>query len=629
MNRVESEKISIFEWIPLLLFVVSFFVRILYLVSVLPHPWVTHPIVDEIAYFETAKNIAKFNYENVFPLFRAPLWPFVMAPVTQIAGDSFLYIRVLNSFIGSLSVLSLYRLAKHMFGRRIALASSFIHVVAGISLVLHTSGLSTPLYVLLLIESLYQTLLLRDKHGDIRKVFVASILWALTILARPIVFPAAIVVLVYVLWNNKKMQLLSMSIMLLLMSPIILINNYYGGDGLFIAYSGGINLYLGNNDNASGYSANHPYYGTGWSEQDLQEEVKKEKGNNVTPGELSRYYTKEAMGYWITSPFKAATLFFRKICLNFGAREISNNGDIYYFAESRMLLKYTLLIPLFLILPLSFMMNKSLLWNRRINIPYIAMVLLLLITSLFFVTSRYRYPVITVMTPYALYAIVSVIRERKYKYLFMLILLAPMVAYGTTISPEKNYNYGKMIDGMLYHDAERYDKAIDIYNEVIRKAPDTPLIYQLLGNSFSEIHDYDNAIICYEKEMLKAPKERTALRLSELYGKIGKTEKKIKCLINAKRLGFNSKVVARKLSEAYAENAMQKADSTLWLESYELFLKARKEAPEENQFFSFGMANALWKMNRKPEAEVLVDTILKRDPNFTPAVDWRYHKWKP
>jgi tetratricopeptide (TPR) repeat protein len=152
---------------------------------------------------------------------------------------------------------------------------------------------------------------------------------------------------------------------------------------------------------------------------------------------------------------------------------------------------------------------------------------------IFFVNGRYRVaitPIFIVFAAYAVYELIEIVKEKDYVKLktpayFLAVFL--FIVYFTIPKPKfDNYDAYRHLGDVAYENKE-FDKAIYNYNKsvVIR---DHFLTFVNIGNAFAQKKDYKNAIMAFEKALLKNPDYELAhFNLGIVYTQMGDFTKAI------------------------------------------------------------------------------------------------------
>jgi tetratricopeptide (TPR) repeat protein len=188
------------------------------------------------------------------------------------------------------------------------------------------------------------------------------------------------------------------------------IHNYRGSHAFVpVAWSGGLNLYIGNNPAADGTSAVIPDTPSEWmgGADEALAIAAEQAGRPLTPAQASTFYTSRAIDYFATEPLAAAELMGSKFYRFWEGPERSNEKYIYFFWNRYGLGK----VPLpgfWLVAPLA-LVGLIRLWPRRreLALLYGFVVAYMLAVIAFFVVARLRLPAVPVLILFASWAAVD------------------------------------------------------------------------------------------------------------------------------------------------------------------------------------------------------------------------------
>ncbi|MBS1262783.1 MAG: hypothetical protein MAG453_02147 [Calditrichaeota bacterium] len=630
----------------MLVFAGALALRLLYLLTLAGNPWVNQPIVDEVAYREMAFAVLHGS-PDLYPLFRPPLWPFVLSLYYAVAGTDagFFGVRVLSAVIGALAVLSGFRVAERLFDRRIAWFSATVAALCGITLHLHTTGLATSLFTLLTVEAVRRTIVAREPDSPPVSALFAGILWGLAVLARPNALVSALVSAAWLLvavrtrhripLENRILRAFALVLALILVvAPVTMLNWVHGRDFVIVSNNGGINFYLGNNRYTDGMSPQHPQLGPDWSPAAAEQWASEQAGRRFKPSEASGWYYRKGLEYWRDHPFDAAGLWLKKLLLTVGGTETSNNGDWKFFAEHRIMLRALLLVGFWWIGPLAFIG----IWLRRkdTRVAYLAAIvaLNLLLISMFFVASRFRAPLIPLLAPFAVHTIATVVSRRtsarrtKRVALAAIVLTAGLNLAAYPFRQPGNPAYGHLLTGRLHEREGDTKLAADHYREALSHRSDTPFAHMYLGDLARKRGDWEQAIANYRRENEIKPRWKAYRGLGICYRERGVHDSARVAFEQAYLLNPTDDTVRRALAEEIGEQAIDSSERGDWRAAADRFARARRVAPE-NPFFTFGLAGARWALGDSARADRLIDSLLRKHPGFIPALRWKEDGWRP
>lgn len=182
------------------LFCLALIVRILYNLTVARD---YYPLSDSLNYQHIGLNLLTEHcfcqISHVTTVYRAPLWPWLIAGISLLAGRADLYDRLFLSLLGAATCVLLYAFARDLFTRRVGLIAGLIACFYP-ALYIYDGWLYTEaLYTFLLLAVCYCTWCIqREKGQRIRLWIINGILLALLALSRP---NALLVPLLILIWT--------------------------------------------------------------------------------------------------------------------------------------------------------------------------------------------------------------------------------------------------------------------------------------------------------------------------------------------------------------------------------------------------------------------------------------------
>ena len=274
--------------------------------------------------------------------------------------DSFTAARVLQVALGTASIAAIFVTTRVWFGRRAAWIASIL--AAG-------TGLFTFYEVLLLQAALDPFLTsaglaalafgLRTQPAGSREtwpLFAAGVLFGISTLNRPnMMFGIAAVLVACVLLRRFRPAVLLALGLAAGLAPVLVRNVVVAGEWTPVSSHGGLNLYIGNNPQATGFYREPP--GIRPSIEGQQEDTRRVAstalGRAVTDGEASAYFSGQATTWMRQNPVAAASLFARKMFYTFHAQHVALPHSYPFFAyDTGSSLRFLALGP-WLLVPLG------------------------------------------------------------------------------------------------------------------------------------------------------------------------------------------------------------------------------------------------------------------------------------
>lgn len=413
-------------------------VRLWHLFEFARLPWFRALQMDALYHARLAERLVQEGWTVPGPFFRAPLYPFVLALLRATTGEILWSARLVQIALGVVTVHLAHRIALRLFPRVWALAAGVLAALLWISVHYETELLLEPFFTFL--STLLLFLMIRQEgRPGAGQLVVWGILSGLAVITRPNILLFLPVVLLYAAWlgadapgrpraDHSARQLPASGLrgflafvprpaafvlagLLLPVLPVWVHNARQGDAATIVAWQGGINLYIGNNPAANGWSAVAPDMRTDWQGgyEDAINLAQEKSGSSrpLRPSQVSSYWTGQAARFWIEHPSQSLHLLGRKALLFWSNLEIRNNEDPRFYRHSLASLRW---------LPVSFgllapfvLVGLALAWRRGARFRLLVLFVVTWFLSIipFFVCSRYRLPLAPLLPIFA----VACVRE--------------------------------------------------------------------------------------------------------------------------------------------------------------------------------------------------------------------------
>lgn len=475
MNISQPEKHNAFL-LPAAIVVFGLLLRLLYLYFNVHAPDFASPLLDPQLNDYWARALITGDWtppphaDNpeiaTTPYGRPPAYPWLLAVIYFLFRGSYLAPRCIQIAIGLANILLVYLLGKRLFGRASGAVTALLMSIFWASIYFE-GELNSPTWEVFLSLSMILLLLHWASTYTVLSLSVAALCLGLGALMRPnILLPGALVLLWIFLKAYRGTSKLSKAcahaclfagIVLLIISPVIVRNWRVGRQFVFISYYGGINAYIGNNPHSEGTEPEVP---------DLYEISGVEKWNcfnypsivrgmarhldkpDLSFAGASHYFYLRALEFWREQPLQACMLTLRKAWLFWGPHEISDSKVVHYERLHSPILAYLPRFSHLLALVLTGMLGWRLFERKRSSGSETDKPLVLLFAAgyfisilPFFVSERYRFPILPLLLPFAGYGIILVyrfLRQKEFNRAFVFSLLAVPV-YLAVSSPLFSY----------------------------------------------------------------------------------------------------------------------------------------------------------------------------------------------
>ncbi len=505
-------------------------VRLMYIAEVHTNPLQMVATADPRIYDVRAMQIAAGNWipREVF-FHSSPLYPYILAAIYSVFGHSYLAVRLIQSAFGVGTCLLLFSLTRRLFGPREALVAGLLSALY-VAFIFFDSELLMITFVLFFSMSALNLLVGRPLGTG--SVLGAGVLTGLAALGKPNILLFVPAVLVWFWWSNRaraskpragvsatrrtvasskdrakkrrRAATTSLASSMLLftagaavvVAPFTISNYHASGELVLTTSNGGINFFIGNNENADGtfivdQSMRTDLYGgsKAWAEREL--------GRKLGPAEVSSYWLQEGLRYAKSHPARELWLLGRKLLLFWNAYEIPNHYDINFFKTFSNVLKFNPFLFAWMI-PVGFLgMYVSRRRWRELMPLYLFVGVYMVSLVPFFVTSRYRLPVVPVMLIFAgngtwwiARRIAS--RERRGWTGAAVVLAASLIVVNL---PLVDFTLGPSyaILGSVYMDMGQHEKAVEQYKLAIKDSPGYDLAYSNLASELGRLGRYAEA----------------------------------------------------------------------------------------------------------------------------------------
>ena len=407
------------------------------------HPLFQNPVVDASYHHEWARRIVAGDLLGHGPddVFKPPLYPYFLAGIYAVFGRSVQLVQGIQYALGAISCLMASVLAARLLGRKVGVTVGILSALYAPYVFFETQLLTPALSIFFNLAALLMLVDGVDAASN-RRLLAAGALFGLSAGIRPDMLLPAGLVAAYLLWRSgspswlkraAKAGCLTLGLALAIL-PITIRNTMLTGQIIPIASNGGINFYTGNCALADGFSA----IPVGLKWERLVSRVPQPVLER--PADASQWWIARTWEEVAADPAKSVSRLAWKALAFFNGREFRNN-ICYHFMQERAwslrfpFLQYSILLPLAMCGMIS-------LWRSRSRPARTAMTLsvlwcggFLIAGMIFFVTARYRLPMLPVLMIPAGWMVVETVSEvrlRRWRSLVMktaVILAVGLVAW--------------------------------------------------------------------------------------------------------------------------------------------------------------------------------------------------------
>lgn len=394
---------------------VALTLHLVYLSGADSDPTFDHPIVDAKTYHRTAMQIAsgQTGETEVFP--EPPLYPHFLGLVYALAGPRILMAKLVQSLLGVGTCLLTLSIGRRVGDRRVGLIAGLVTAVSGPLIFFNTQLLATGLVVLGSVLAVRLLIASLDRRRWYTWLLCGISIGA-TALAKPTILLPFVVLIAGLMVTALRRKSRAPAIgalacglgVFLCIAPITLLNIVRGGEFVLIASNGGANLYIGNNENAEQTIAIRP--GTDWLRL---MSLPVQEANARSPAEVDGYFYGKVWAFVREHPASFIGGLGEKALRFIHGREIPRTIDVYLHARYSRLLSNlvgrwgVVWYPFGVIAPLA-VLGAAVSWRRNRLSRLLVFFVLLYAGSvvLFFTASRYRQPVVPILSVLAAFGVV-------------------------------------------------------------------------------------------------------------------------------------------------------------------------------------------------------------------------------
>jgi tetratricopeptide (TPR) repeat protein/4-amino-4-deoxy-L-arabinose transferase-like glycosyltransferase len=454
------------------------------------------------------------------PYYRAPLYYHLLSGLYLLVGPSVVWARIAGAFLGSLTAYAIARLGAGLWGYRAGLAAGLLAAIYWPAIYFDAELLTVGLECFLEV-ALVLALVVATDRNSLRRLVLAGAIWGLAIIARPnfLALAPAIAAWLFIALPGarfgRRKWIAAAAVGLgaaCLVAPVTLRNAWVGGEPIFIAYSGGVNFYIGNNPDSDGVSAVLPggRRSLRGGYEDAHKIPEADLGRPLAASEISDYWFAKGAEWILAEPGAAADHLWHKLRLFWSPVELPNNQPIRFFFE-RAEISALLFVgfPWLAVLGLAGFVLVRDKWGKWF-LPGTFLLIYMGTVVLFFCNARYRLPVFPLLALGAgagLAALPDLLRQRRWPALALYAGVGLAVALTLATNPphdragfyQANRGEGHKDLGDLYasaplSDGESQQAALAQFEEAVRLKPASPYLQLALARQQALLGDFQGAL---------------------------------------------------------------------------------------------------------------------------------------
>lgn len=375
----------------------------------LAHVWFIHDdalasllLGDAHSYDAWAQRIAGGDWLGDTVFYQAPLYPYFLGVIYAIFGHSLLAVRLAQVIVGAAGCAMLGEAGRRFF-------SPVVGLIAGLMMAVYPPAVFSDAILQKSVLDLFLLALVLMLCGMMQhqphwwKALCIGGATAALMLVRENAAALVPILLVWVVLllraNMRKAMLAGGAIiagLIIVLSPVVVRNGAISGELHITTSQFGPNFYIGNNPAADGqyaplrYGRGHPSF----ESADARELAEEALGRELSPGEVSDYWSQQAFAY-IRSDFAGwLRLTGRKTMLLLNAVELGDTEDQYTYEMSSPVLAWPGTVWHFgVLLPLAMagVVLTARQWRQLALLYAITLVYAASVVA-FFIFARYRLP---------------------------------------------------------------------------------------------------------------------------------------------------------------------------------------------------------------------------------------------
>jgi len=477
--------------------------------------------------------------------FRPPGYPYFLASTYWIGSSGYLWPRLIQMFLGLVSCLLVFALARRWFGSVAALVSVALQGGYWIFIYFEGEFMAPSLLVFLVLIVLGLV-----SHWSVRMTPIgaasAGLATGVSALVRPnmlVFIPVFLIWAAWVEWNRRegpdwrgyaRAAAIFACTAALFILPVTLRNLHVAEDLVLITSNAGINLFVGIHPDSDGYTPGAPELADltgleGWDSFDyplIAASVSRYEGRDMKDSEISRWFSRRAVAQAIARPADVVRSVGRKFLLFWGPFEISNTKVIHYERLASPTLRSSLDFATILALGILGVcvcvveLRNPTIEQANTSVQPDPNVFLLLLTFVatyavtyapFFVAARFRVPIIPVLIIFGGFAIHRLGRmasDKRWRTLAVTLLALAILRLATGaewVSYEPDGALWHWRRGLLYDQVGQPAQALGEFQAAVAARPTFAEGQLSLAERYAALGDLTQAIYHYELHLQLNP----------------------------------------------------------------------------------------------------------------------------
>jgi tetratricopeptide (TPR) repeat protein/4-amino-4-deoxy-L-arabinose transferase-like glycosyltransferase len=388
--------------------------RVAYAFSSRNSPFFDHLDLDSKFYDNWARQIAGGDWIGHEVFFMGPLYPYFLAFLYKIAGPGLLSVKVVQGIVGGFTAGGVFLLGKAVFNRTAGIIAGLLAAFY-VPFIFYDSAILLPVLATFLNTFMLYFLIRGVTSGQPRHLFAAGLLAGLSAAGNASILAFAAVAALFVFFGagdrkglRARPALLFIAGIALIVLPITVRNAVVGHDFVPLTSNAGLNLYIGNNENATGAYVK-PEGLDVYTDPAGKTIAAEASGRDLKPSEVSSWWAGRAGRFIESHPGRFAANLARKVFFFWSVYEVPQIEHLPFEKRYSGLLRipspsYGIICPLGIVgIILSFRRKKA----AKLLALFIFTYSITIIA--FFVVARYRLPMVPALMVLGAYSVVRLV----------------------------------------------------------------------------------------------------------------------------------------------------------------------------------------------------------------------------
>ncbi|MFI5348595.1 MAG: glycosyltransferase family 39 protein [Elusimicrobiota bacterium] len=484
----------------------------------------THLVIDAEFYDQWAQRIAHGDWLGKTVFYQDPLYAYFLAVIYKTFGRSLGAVRLVQAALDTASAGLAYLLARRLFNPLTGVLSAAAMALMS-PLVYYVGLLDKTTLSVFLIAAALALIAEAVASGSLLLYAAAGAAFGTAALARGNMLVVAAVVAPWLLANRqigesflprlKKCFCFCLAVASIV-GAVAFRNYRVGHDLVLITANPGLNFFIGNNPYTVGQYIEPPFI-QGIPEHeydDAHSAAEQFTGRKLDKAsEVSRYWMGQGIKFIVENPKKWLVLSARKMFLAFHGFEIAETYSYDYFRDKY----WSLAIPFLsfgIIAPLGLLGAARSLFKQRPNALHVFLAAYLLSLLAFFVTSRYRTPLLVGLIPFAASLLVDLWHSPKTPKTALPVVLALGAFFAAShwrppwfvervVDP--TLSTAHMVAGYIELESGDIDKSVTELAAATKANPRAGTAYAYLGEAYYSRGDMRSALVNYQQALRHNP----------------------------------------------------------------------------------------------------------------------------